>query len=66
LAHYKELTNFFLADNLKDTDFINKPIKNYGKMKIIFVDRVPAMPISPTAIHRAFNRTSHQVSCDDP
>jgi hypothetical protein len=24
------------------------------------------MPISPTAIHRAFNRTSHQVSCDDP
>jgi hypothetical protein len=44
-----------LQDNPKDADFINKPIENYGQIKIIFAGRVTTVPISPTAIHRALS-----------
>jgi hypothetical protein len=34
---------------------INKPIENYAQMKMIYGDRIPTAPISPTAIHRALS-----------
>jgi hypothetical protein len=39
----------------RDGDLINKPIVNYAHMKMIYIERVPQAPISPTAIHRALS-----------
>jgi hypothetical protein len=59
--HDQELTSF-LQDNLKDADFIIKPIDHYVQTKIIFVVRVPAAAISPTIVHRALSHLmEHKV-----
>ncbi|KAK1666403.1 hypothetical protein QYE76_054562 [Lolium multiflorum] len=39
----------------RDSDLINLPITNYAQMKMIYTERVPQAPNSPTAIHRALS-----------
>jgi hypothetical protein len=53
---HQQLTSILLVDSPKDIDdLINKPIENYVHMKIIYIGRVPAAPVSPSVIHHALS-----------